>query len=102
AVFFQADDGIREFHVTGVQTCALPISEDELGNPITAPYCWAPATARDDYSAANTADSDVPVDVFANDTFAQSVCRGGNLGLTHRTEGRRAGQGGRTREDDES
>src|SRR5690606_41205492 len=24
--FFQAEDGIRGFHVTGVQTCALPIS----------------------------------------------------------------------------
>src|SRR5690606_40016391 len=23
---FQAEDGIRDFHVTGVQTCALPIS----------------------------------------------------------------------------
>src|SRR5690606_40306519 len=23
--FFQAEDGIRVFHVTGVQTCALPI-----------------------------------------------------------------------------
>src|SRR5690606_39534340 len=28
--FFQAEDGIRDFHVTGVQTCALPIF---LGNP---------------------------------------------------------------------
>src|SRR5215475_14751118 len=27
--FFQAEDGIRDFHVTGVQTCALPI-------------CWRP------------------------------------------------------------
>src|SRR5690606_39924420 len=26
--FFQAEDGIRDFHVTGVQTCALPISQD--------------------------------------------------------------------------
>src|SRR5690606_40852650 len=26
-LFFQAEDGIRAFHVTGVQTCALPISE---------------------------------------------------------------------------
>src|SRR5690606_5432896 len=26
AFFFQAEDGIRDFHVTGVQTCALPIS----------------------------------------------------------------------------
>src|SRR5690606_39580590 len=25
--FFQAEDGIRDFHVTGVQTCALPILE---------------------------------------------------------------------------
>src|SRR5215475_994991 len=28
--FFQAEDGIRDFHVTGVQTCALPISHGEL------------------------------------------------------------------------
>src|SRR5690606_40610005 len=29
--FFQAEDGIRDFHVTGVQTCALPIStKDDL------------------------------------------------------------------------
>src|SRR6266403_2044998 len=25
--FFQAEDGIRDLYVTGVQTCALPISE---------------------------------------------------------------------------
>src|SRR5690625_6266629 len=39
--FFQAEDGIRDGHVTGVQTCALPISTEfnlidtggiELGN----------------------------------------------------------------------
>src|SRR5690625_4183633 len=27
--FFQAEDGIRDGHVTGVQTCALPISPDQ-------------------------------------------------------------------------
>src|SRR2546426_9608123 len=27
--FFQAEDGIRDYKVTGVQTCALPISFDE-------------------------------------------------------------------------
>src|SRR5215510_12119163 len=27
--FFQAEDGIRDGHVTGVQTCALPISHGE-------------------------------------------------------------------------
>src|SRR5690606_41128085 len=30
--FFQAEDGIRDFHVTGVQTCALPISRS-MGCP---------------------------------------------------------------------
>src|SRR5690606_40074955 len=30
--FFQAEDGIRDFHVTGVQTCALP----DLGGPPAA------------------------------------------------------------------
>src|SRR5439155_11747743 len=29
--FFQAEDGIRTGHVTGVQTCALPISGRQLG-----------------------------------------------------------------------
>src|SRR5690606_40370361 len=28
--FFQAEDGIRDFHVTGVQTCALPICSSWL------------------------------------------------------------------------
>src|SRR2546430_4340326 len=28
--FFQAEDGIRDLTVTGVQTCALPISAREL------------------------------------------------------------------------
>src|SRR5690606_40079651 len=29
--YFQAEDGIRDFHVTGVQTCALPILTMLLG-----------------------------------------------------------------------
>src|SRR5690606_40814374 len=32
--FFQAEDGIRDFHVTGVQTCALPISGCRAGRPV--------------------------------------------------------------------
>src|SRR6266511_5595924 len=38
--FFQAEDGIRDFHVTGVQTCALPIFrgllDPELANDVAA------------------------------------------------------------------
>src|SRR5699024_12142622 len=30
AFFFQAEDGIRDRNVTGVQTCALPISPGQL------------------------------------------------------------------------
>src|SRR5690606_40661404 len=30
--FFQAEDGIRDFHVTGVQTCALPIYQKPLSS----------------------------------------------------------------------
>src|SRR5204863_5305941 len=29
--FFQAEDGIRDLYVTGVQTCALPIYEQRIG-----------------------------------------------------------------------
>src|SRR5437870_7092971 len=32
--FFQAEDGIRDGHVTGVQTCALPISTCGIFTPI--------------------------------------------------------------------
>src|SRR5256885_13318955 len=41
--FFQAEDGIRDYKVTGVQTCALPISEgmavvrDQPSNAAVAP-----------------------------------------------------------------
>src|ERR1019366_5328071 len=34
--FFQAEDGIRDWSVTGVQTCALPISEERRAVPFEA------------------------------------------------------------------
>src|SRR6266700_4408106 len=34
--FFKAEDGIRDFHVTGVQTCALPISGHRCRGRATA------------------------------------------------------------------
>src|SRR5690606_40795097 len=42
--FFQAEDGIRDFHVTGVQTCALPISRRGAARPLRLP----PAKRRPD------------------------------------------------------
>src|SRR5690606_40897340 len=71
--FFQAEDGIRVFHVTGVQTCALPIFlEDrrplERDRPPTLPAWPIPASrsapsaprrsrrpSQDPASAASTA-----------------------------------------------
>src|SRR6266511_5767830 len=38
--FFQAEDGIRDFHVTGVQTCALPISPP-WSDATSCPSCGA-------------------------------------------------------------
>ena len=35
--FFQAEDGIRDIGVTGVQTCALPIYPEI---PIVNVFCW--------------------------------------------------------------
>src|SRR5437867_10693501 len=34
--FFQAEDGIRDRTVTGVQTCALPISDEDMGRQAIA------------------------------------------------------------------
>src|SRR5207253_5527121 len=48
--FFQAEDGIRDGHVTGVQTCALPISPMPQPTP-TAP---APTGAAPTVQAART------------------------------------------------
>src|SRR5207249_7517179 len=44
--FFQAEDGIRDRNVTGVQTCALPISATSGGYnslcfPASQPYSYA-------------------------------------------------------------
>src|SRR5690606_41098966 len=46
ALFFRAEDGIRGFHVTGVQTCALPIwlypgaAGGKRGKPIRIGNRW--------------------------------------------------------------
>src|SRR5690606_40087866 len=42
--FFQAEDGIRDFHVTGVQTCALPIW---MAARISSSCSSAPGSAAD-------------------------------------------------------
>src|SRR5690348_13950008 len=47
--FFQAEDGIRDGRVTGVQTCALPISSRtasvEVSSVLVSPLCRRHATS---------------------------------------------------------
>src|SRR5256885_12100164 len=52
--FFQAEDGIRDYKVTGVQTCALPISEAEWRTPFERD---APASEIIDYEWAQFRES---------------------------------------------
>ena len=44
--FFQAEDGIRDWSVTGVQTCALPISQ--VLNNMTVTCYDLPRTGEND------------------------------------------------------
>src|SRR5699024_11696456 len=43
--FFQAEDGIRDRNVTGVQTCALPISRRSMSPAATSAVPPMPGTA---------------------------------------------------------
>src|SRR5690606_41089129 len=54
----QAEDGIRDFHVTGVQTCALPISRKAAGERRIAlgRAGWPGDAARLDRIRASVAD----------------------------------------------
>src|SRR5690606_40190664 len=68
-------DGIRDFHVTGVQTCALPISVGPIGAPessrgwisaVVAVLCAAaPALAQEVVEPASTQPDETDVVVLS-------------------------------------
>src|SRR6266511_3966862 len=66
--FFQAEDGIRDFHVTGVQTCALPV----LGRALY--LAGRTAQARREFAKAVQID---PVNDYAHFGLALSCARTG-------------------------
>src|SRR5439155_8595328 len=79
--FFQAEDGIRDGHVTGVQTCALPISNGLGGNHLTTPpKPFAPLTKSATPSP-----------------WAQAGLKSFNSSLACRSEERRVGKECRSR-----
>src|SRR5690606_40209247 len=63
--FFQAEDGIRDFHVTGVQTCALPICpavEKVIDLPeIASPAGWRRMSAARVVSLKLSSGSPIPM-----------------------------------------
>src|SRR2546426_5719719 len=61
--FFQAEDGIRDYKVTGVQTCALPISEFPGGKLRRDPL--APFVREPYDGTAHAAPSDCLADLLA-------------------------------------
>src|SRR5690606_41129028 len=97
---FQAEDGIRDFHVTGVQTCALPISTvgaptDRTRSPLhaTPPTC----TITGDRAAAH-APARGGAGPRGGASRAPAGPRGGaSRAPAGRSEERRVGKGGSAR-----
>src|SRR5438270_14044233 len=54
--FFQAEDGIRDLTVTGVQTCALPISLPRRRHGTTEEECAGRQENRDDIGGGERID----------------------------------------------
>src|SRR5690606_39573899 len=70
----QAEDGIRDFHVTGVQTCALPIfSVDQMPRSFTGVFQWMMAITGKVFGTH--ARSGVPVDDQSEDMQLMSDSR---------------------------
>src|SRR2546426_6650838 len=91
--FFQAEDGIRDYKVTGVQTCALPISVARRA----ARRAWRTTGHRcrrvqagDRRRASGRAQRDLPRD-------SGSITRCNRLSFTTRSEERRVGKECRSR-----
>src|SRR5207245_7694509 len=95
---FQAEDGIRDATVTGVQTCALPISANER-DVATAPSrsTGSPACAGDDGATMARDDQEVPtmMDGFTRSEIKTSGARIVTLRGGSRSEERRVGKEGR-------
>src|SRR2546430_10404784 len=78
--FFQAEDGIRDLTVTGVQTCALPISRSSKRGPVSvANRCsgsWSGTGGEGGFgAAADTLISTAGAFVFGNRLSSAATAR---------------------------
>src|SRR5258706_7970906 len=72
--FFQAEDGIRDWSVTGVQTCALPICWKTIRLPM-ASNLKNGCTLRTPVANANSSRSAAPTSTVLSGIKAGSTCR---------------------------
>src|SRR5258706_4416208 len=89
--FFQAEDGIRDWSVTGVQTCALPI----LANCAN----WFGGVYQDPKNQFAQFAMDVPTmfDLFPDTVLPEDQKKAFLAERTSRSEERRVGKEGRSR-----
>src|SRR5690606_40601118 len=89
--FFQAEDGIRDFHVTGVQTCALPISRVIMeSNPVGASCARVCPTIELCEGACVLNSEEKPIQIGHLQRYATDWLRESNVNL--RSEERRVGK----------
>src|SRR2546430_281721 len=71
--FFQAEDGIRDLTVTGVQTCALPISTSRrsLSNSGCSPTIYMDPSKAEPPPPAVTSQEATPTDAATPETAPQ-------------------------------
>src|SRR5260370_26231352 len=81
--FFQAEDGIRDSSVTGVQTCALPI--------------WMGTAPSGEDELAWPADDGAGEDLYPGDEYAAGEATGRHAAPAQRSEERRVGKECRSR-----
>src|SRR3712207_8273927 len=85
--FFQAEDGIRDIGVTGVQTCALPILQESINSYmqlLNTPPFYVSEQSREGQQATQQ-------------TFQQASQRWMELAQQQRSEERRVGKECRSR-----
>src|SRR5690625_1650554 len=69
--FFQAEDGIRDGHVTGVQTCALPISGESI--EIVALHQWYGPPADFEINSDGSVTFDLSLDCDGRHHFNYTI-----------------------------
>src|SRR2546430_16046753 len=102
--FFQAEDGIRDLTVTGVQTCALPIAgragiatEHNSGFPLPPSPVPLPPDAEGGCPPGNQLGSQVCTDETSNTRHTDHQRVGHGSGPPSRSEERRVGKECRSR-----